>query len=763
MASNIRVVLELDNKSYIANIKTAKEQTESFAKSADKAGERANKNFSKIGDSASIALGKLKSLAATYIGIATIKSSLGFAAELDALSKATDVSIPKLIALEQAIATAGGQSNKAGDFVSELQKKLYEAGQGSAEAQEGFMKLGFSLRDMGNLTPEQALQKTINSLAGMENATQRNAVAQKLLGDAAKNIDWNQVATSYEANKDAATGFAVAAQKSARIMAEIETSFRDVKIAITLLLEPLLDLYKYVSQLVGGAGGGVFKALAFLVKGVAIGIATLSTAVNNVVTDLKTLIDLAPAVWARDWDKAGEIIENRNKSIQDSTQRLVDYINKQDLFGQAPPVPETPEPPKKAPAGTNIAAYYAKEVEALSKLSDAYAQINSDIATNIRIDTLKLREGEDSIAMMDAMTKTTEDYNKAITDLNNKLAQEQAGPETEASRAKIAQLKEEIAQVSALHDEQQRRIPELIRKRQQELSISKAITIQADLQREAFGRAVDTQAELNKIGKSPLEKQMIDIKAATDKTVQSLIDLEAQRRFGLDYIIKKDQFIDPATGAYLNKSMEEFRQKIISVYKTKEEQEKADLSRVTDAQRTWSAGWKEAFAAYVDDATNTAKQATALFNKFASGFEDAIVNFVKTGKLSFKDLANTIIEEFVRIQAKKLFLGIFGGDQGGGLSDIFKALVGRANGGPIMANTPYIVGERGPELFMPRTAGSIVPNNQLAMAGNAGTSNVTYNINAVDAASFRQMLAREPEFLYAVTQKGASSIPGGRR
>jgi phage-related minor tail protein len=104
-------------------------------------------------------------------------------------------------------------------------------------------------------------------------------------------------------------------------------------------------------------------------------------------------------------------------------------------------------------------------------------------------------------------------------------------------------------------------------------------------------------------------------------------------------------------------------------------------------------------------------------------------------------------------------LGLFGGSATGS-GNIFSAIMGvpgRASGGPVMGNTPYMVGEKGPELFVPSSSGNIVPNGQL------GGTNVSYTINAVDAASFRQMLAREPEFLYAVTEKGRSSVPAGRR
>jgi hypothetical protein len=61
-------------------------------------------------------------------------------------------------------------------------------------------------------------------------------------------------------------------------------------------------------------------------------------------------------------------------------------------------------------------------------------------------------------------------------------------------------------------------------------------------------------------------------------------------------------------------------------------------------------------------------------------------------------------------------------------------LPGRANGGPVAANTAYLVGERGPEVFLPSASGQIVPNVDLGtsvsrsgvMAGSGGN---TYNIN----------------------------------
>ena len=211
-----------------------------------------------------------------------------------------------------------------------------------------------------------------------------------------------------------------------------------------------------------------------------------------------------------------------------------------------------------------------------------------------------------------------------------------------------------------------------------------------------------------------------------------------------------------------------------------------------DRQSTFEYGWDQAYKKYAESAKNAADQARTYFDTFTRGFEDAIVRFVQTGKLSFKDLANTIIAEFARIQAKKMAVGLFGGSSGGGIlgsllpgifgnqftpgsssfvgpmpqgagGGIFSGIgkiFGFANGGQPPVGRPSLVGERGPELFIPRSAGTIIPNNQTmaALSGGGGTT-VTYNIQAVDASSFRSLVARDPQFIYSVTERGRRSQP----
>jgi hypothetical protein len=101
--------------------------------------------------------------------------------------------------------------------------------------------------------------------------------------------------------------------------------------------------------------------------------------------------------------------------------------------------------------------------------------------------------------------------------------------------------------------------------------------------------------------------------------------------------------------------------------------------------------------------------------------------------------------------------GIFGGGGGSGglgstISKGISSLFGGffANGGFLPAGKFGIVGERGPEYI--GGPAQITP-----MAGS-----VTYNINAVDAASFKAMVARDPGFIHAVASQGARALPTRR-
>jgi len=70
----------------------------------------------------------------------------------------------------------------------------------------------------------------------------------------------------------------------------------------------------------------------------------------------------------------------------------------------------------------------------------------------------------------------------------------------------------------------------------------------------------------------------------------------------------------------------------------------------------------------------------------------------------------------------------------------------RAGGG-------YIVGEQGPEVFMPETPGEIIPSGQ----GTGGTTNVNFSINAVDAAGIEDLLMNQRGNIIGMIRESANA------
>jgi TP901 family phage tail tape measure protein len=110
------------------------------------------------------------------------------------------------------------------------------------------------------------------------------------------------------------------------------------------------------------------------------------------------------------------------------------------------------------------------------------------------------------------------------------------------------------------------------------------------------------------------------------------------------------------------------------------------------------------------------KSAEQVFAEFLNAIADALINTAKQ-----------MIASYIAIGIAKMFAGL-GSPAAGGfapsgplgavgdINPLPTSFTPRANGGPVASGTPYLVGERGPELFMPGTGGSVVNNNDLRSA-----------------------------------------------
>ena len=172
-----------------------------------------------------------------------------------------------------------------------------------------------------------------------------------------------------------------------------------------------------------------------------------------------------------------------------------------------------------------------------------------------------------------------------------------------------------------------------------------------------------------------------------------------------------------------------------------------------DKLRTGIVQLRDELRTLVDPANQITGAASAIGDAFSQSFinaitgattaKQALADFFKSVASYFLDMAKRIIAKMITIAILNAFTGLLPGGSGGSGGNLNLAEVSnysgvgadtrvptpdfRANGGPVSANQPYIVGERGPELFVPSRSGSIVPNDRL---GGGDNVSVVVNVDA---------------------------------
>jgi lambda family phage tail tape measure protein len=186
-------------------------------------------------------------------------------------------------------------------------------------------------------------------------------------------------------------------------------------------------------------------------------------------------------------------------------------------------------------------------------------------------------------------------------------------------------------------------------------------------------------------------------------------------------------------------------------------------------QGSFEQGFGKSMQKFLRDMPTELEVGAKAFESVMGNMESAIDRFVKTGKIGFKDLARSIIQDMLAMQMKAAasgFLSSLFGSMFGMKSNPYQpaavmGFVGYADGGSPAVGQPAIVGERGPELFVPRTAGTIIPNH--ALGGMNGSTSVTNNyINAIDTKSFEERLYGSSNAIWAANQYANKSLAVNR-
>jgi hypothetical protein len=740
---------------------------------------------------------------------AFVADALLMATTLNNLSKSTGIALQAVVGFGQAFSASGGNINRAADGISDLVKNIGEAARGSKELQNAFGSVGVSLSDLGSLSEQDILRKTIAGLAAIPDSATRTATGFKIMGESIKGVDLQKLNSELDgftqrAGPNAA-GIAAAAdaQKNfAKASTELQTQLlaalqpiSELAIKITELGTKFAGVIEFVVKLAVALGslflvGKVLSALGGGIASLVTSIAGLRAGGQGLAVTFGSLLTQIRAVWREKavTTKTVEGLQKRFKYLGEELPILGKGLSAlallaggawmavKKLFGaeeDAGADNQSAAETKRLQAYNDRAAAalklrdrvvnaHAEEKKAIAESISGMQVASSEMQKRINLQTSLLRATDEQRFAVETTTEAEQSYLKAIGPLLAKIQtiRAQGTKATSTDIELLPVLEAGIARISKEYEAQVPAIQGVIKARIEEMQVAKELELasQALLRqeqvRESTASAVNDiilqgQQRINDAYNQAAQVSLPGIYGELRKIAdeENRIAEAAKRRVA-------EQMGDNTEG--LNAAMAQITAASEVIIQRRQEAAFA----VAEQQNSFTAGWARAFTEYAATATNAATQAQNIFSTVTKGIEDAFVNFAKTGKLSVKDLFKSIAETILRSQIQSLLLRTFGGGGGGGgsfLGNLFSAFLGggRAAGGPVSAGRAYTVGESGPETFVPTGAGSIVPGG--------GATSVTYNINAVDAASFQSLIARDPEFLFAVTEQGRRRMPNNRR
>lgn len=212
-----------------------------------------------------------------------------------------------------------------------------------------------------------------------------------------------------------------------------------------------------------------------------------------------------------------------------------------------------------------------------------------------------------------------------------------------------------------------------------------------------------------------------ELEAAQAEFRRTTEDLTAQlggplAEVQLDYIRREDELIELAQLAGLS------NEELASSLDLLEQSRQRDIAAIEEQTRR-QAEWQQLIA----DGP-IIEQMDEFRRSFANNVED-VLNGTASIEDAFRSMVDAVLAQISRMIAEQWTEQLFGAmgttgsnTSGGGLlSGLFGMFAGgKAGGGDVMANRSYLIGEQGPEMFVPRTAGVIIPAEQTARMGGQG-------------------------------------------
>lgn len=682
---------------------------------------------------------------------AAIRNAVAFADAIQDINDATGIAIENIIGFSQAVTLNGGSAEKANMSLLRLTQTIGTAANGSSEALKAFQAVGVTLDDIMTRSEQDILGMTVEGLARMTDASQRATVQQQLFGKTLMGVNVRGVAAGYAAATAEAGKYAQSVRQAAELQNQLDIAFGKLREGVLRALEPMIKFVNALSpeqiERIVKAIVDISVALGSLSVAVrvfgAIGAAATAVAgyfalAKTGVTSLKTTIDIltkqvgyfqkawaaasgvmgkfgeiatfvftlftkrlpwllgglarlvplvaavTTAFWALnevvklitgtdvfktlgEWaGKAWDFITGKTREATGANDANNESLAETKRLAEAASGAHAKAAQEQIDRGNEIRRILQEQAAELGNVVEGYRRAAEEAQTRYQAETDLIRATEQQRLQYEGLSqaqgKFFQEYFKLYAEYE-KLA----GSQSELEQKKAAQIATALQELTKIYGEEAAAVlaNTAARARANEARAFEQYTIQQSAK--DFEELTKVQDELRRGPMTAIERKYYDIEDAAKASARAAIQAEEARRGAkLDETEARRYYETARVGA----------EKLIAVNK-----------RLTEQQRSFAYGWKQAFKEYVDNATNAAQQAQRMFDKFTQGLEDMIVNFAKTGKFEWKSFVASMAEELLRSQIKQTLASIMqvanpfgGGSIGDALGGLFGGLTGGQRG-----------------------------------------------------------------------------------
>ena len=681
------------------------------------------------------------------------------------------ISSSKMQAFAEAAKDLGISTETIKGMFGAMAKSIESAADGSKKQQETFTKLGLSVRELQSMAPDKSFEAIKTAIMDLSTEAERNSAGMDVFGK-----KWIEIGPLVRQSAEDFAKSTSDAAKTGQMLAESDN----------LAVKAMADNWRWLGEVVGGAFSQIAAAFAPVFNDLVAGFKAWITDGNNFADTLMLIVNIIEAgILAVGWIIDGvtafvniglagfnllatgayQLLEIDIKIFRWIAQSFLDMtINPMVKAWNALPLTN-----KISEVKFTI---LDGVIESMGELKEATAKTGLDFYDKSK-NALEHGVAEGMMAGFDK-------FNSSLTSVGRRageqVAQDMAGVKTEGRKDGIYFS------------------PDNTTSEQHLANLAKMTDLWAGLSGSAGSAQEAYNASLANINVK-IRELAKDHSIATGELVklEAAWKAAAKQKYEDDLLKHEDDLLKP-TQALVDKSQSYINidpeQKLQSQLGTIEAMKKAQLDWAAARKQTTeqalvnnvalSKSQTELQQRYFETYTTLGKLSKDFSNNFSSGLAKVLTSsgnvFKNIGRM-FSGVIRQMIQEWLAFQLKvaikqgtdalfKIASSIFslgsmastgtavsqgaGGFMGNGSGFVSAASIGvAAEGGDI--NGPTIVGELGPELFIPKGAGTVIPNNMLGGMNNAPS--VNYTIYAYDTDSVERTVQKmRPMFLQDALQ-----------